>query len=437
MKKSIVFKLILVGLVFGIFPLASQAAPLVRPSWRAEYYDNPSLSGQPRIARWEDGFGHDWGLGSPAIEIPRDHFSARWTNTLHFEKGTYMFFLTVDDGARVWLDGHLIIDAWSIGRQAQMKTKIRIDKTGNYEIQVAYFENVQMAGIQLEWLQLGGENDIVGAWHGEYYNNRDLAGTPVMTRQDSGLSFNWSLGSPHPKVPRDNFSIRWTRSVYLKEGLYNFRIQHDDGMRVYVDGKIIYDSWQDQSVSYTTRQVPLKGGYRTFVVEYYDHIGNAIAVITFDQDPGDYGDYEPGPEGPGLIVKSTSNGFKWGGPTSHRFVSNGGFGGGNFYWTHNTSSQATNYGQWNPGIGEAGNYEVLAYIPTANATTSNARYQIHHYGHIDERSVNQGVINNRFISLGIYYFNGTGNEFVRLHDNTGESAGSTAIAFDTLKFIKQ
>ena len=132
---------IAVILILAMLPLASQAAPLKRPSWRAEYYSNPSLSGQPSLVRWEDGFGHDWDFGSPAMEIPRDRFSARWTNTLEFEKGTYMFILSVDDGARVWLDGNLIIDAWNIGRKSEVKAKVRLDKTGNHQIQLACCKN--------------------------------------------------------------------------------------------------------------------------------------------------------------------------------------------------------------------------------------------------------------------------------------------------------
>ncbi len=432
--KVVKLTLIMSVLVLLLLPLTSQAAPLKRPSWRTEYYDNPSLSGQPQIVRWENDLNQDWGYGSPALEIPKDHFSARWTNTLTFEKGSYMFLLTVDDGARVWLDGNLIIDAWSIDHKEKLKAKVRIDKTGDHEIQVAYFEDTGLASIYLEWIQLGGENDIVGAWHGEYFNNRDLAGEPVVRRQDGAVSFNWSLNAPHHKLPRDNFSVRWTRSIYLEEGLYNFRIQHDDGMRIYVDDKIIYDSWQDQVVSYKTRQVPLKGGYRTFVVEYYDHVGNAVVHLSFDRDPGDYSNNEAGS---GIIVDNRYGGFTWGGPTGNRFIGSGGFD-DDFYWTRNTNTKWVNYGKWTPPIPEAGNYEILAYMPGNNATTSNAVYEIYHYGYVDKRALNQGTASNKFVSLGIYYFADSGDdEFVILHDSTGEGAGSTSIAFDALKFVKQ
>ncbi|NJN97620.1 MAG: hypothetical protein HC875_27850 [Anaerolineales bacterium] len=49
MKKTIGL-LIILGLVAAVLPLTSQAAPLMKLSWRAEYYDNDSLSGAPGSA---------------------------------------------------------------------------------------------------------------------------------------------------------------------------------------------------------------------------------------------------------------------------------------------------------------------------------------------------------------------------------------------------
>ncbi len=434
MKQSIRLSLLSL-LLLVLIPLSAQAAPLKNISWRAEYYDNASLSGQPKLTRYEDSINQDWGLCSPAPEIPCDYFSARWTITRHFEKGTYLFLLTVDDGARVWLDGQLVIDAWNIGHKDKFKTRVYVETAGDHEVQVAYFENTGKALINLEWILLGGEDDIIGAWVGEYYNNRDLEGTPVLVRQDGAVNFDWNSGSPSPKVPRDNFSVRWTRSVYLEAGSYLFRIQHDDGMRIYVDGKTIYDSWYDQSITYTTRKVHLYGGYRTFVVEYYEHLDNAVAFVSIDGDPGDYGDYDPDP-GAGIIVDNTGAGFEWGGPASSRYINPGGYG-SNYYWTFSSSAAVVNSAKWRPGLGEAGNYEIYAYIPGDNASTTAARYRLFHHGEWVDRVVNQSQYSGEWVSLGSYYFDGGGQEYVRLDDNTGEGGGSAKIAFDAVKFVKR
>ena len=436
MKKSIWIVVALI-LILALLPLTSQAAPLAKLSWRAEYYDNPSLAGQPRLVTFVEPLSIDWGHKSPAPEIPPDRFSARFSTTRHIEEGTYLFLLSVDDGARVWLDGQLIIDAWDIGPKQDVKAKVYIDKSGDHQIQVAYFEDTGRAFVHLEWLKLGDKQTIVEAWQGEYFNNKELAGEPTVVRQDGAINFDWNSGSPDPKITRDNFSVRWTRSIYLeREGYYTFDIQHDDGMRIYVDGKIIYESWYDQEIFFKRLSVALKSGYRTFVVEYYDHIGNAVAHVSLRGDPGDYGNTEPDPSGAGLIIDNNSPNFQWGGPLDNRFVSRGGYG-PNFFWTYNTDRTPVNYGRWYPHLSDAGNYEVFVYIPGDRATTANARYVIQHFNRRDERVIDQNQYRNKFVSLGIYYFGASGDECVTLYDNTGETAVSTQIAFDAVKFVKR
>jgi len=432
-KKSI-WAMLLLLILLAAFPLASQAAPLQKLSWRAEYYDNPGLTGQPRLVVYEAQFGHDWGYGSPSPEIPVDHFSARFTRRMHFDEGTYMFTLSLDDGARVWLDGNLIIDAWSLGPKDKLQTKIRLDHDGDYELQVAYFEDIGVARIALDWLKLAGKDDILGSWRGDYFDNRDLQGQPVMTRQDSAINFDWNSGAPSPAVPRDNFSVRWTRSIYLPAGHYTFRVQHDDGMRIYVDGKIIYDSWLDQAVTYKVGIVPLKEGYRTFTIEYYDHVGNAVVYFSIDEDPGDYSDTVNDPSEPGIVVDNRDDGFSWYGPRPGE--ERGGLG-GDFFWVYNQTNTPLNSAQWTPNLPEAGNYEVFAHIPGGRATTGSANYRIQHFGRVAERALDQSRYSNEFASLGIYYFDAKGNEFVVLQDNTGEAPGSTQVAFDALKFVKR
>src|SRR5678815_5023963 len=44
----------------------------------------------------------------------------------------------------------------------------------------------------------------------EYFANKTLAGTPVVTRIDREVSFDWGMLSPAPGIPVDDFSARWT-----------------------------------------------------------------------------------------------------------------------------------------------------------------------------------------------------------------------------------
>ena len=45
------------------------------------------------------------------------------------------------------------------------------------------------------------------------------------------------------KVPKDNFSARYTTVKRLPKGEYIIRGKADDGLRVYIDGKLVIDRW--------------------------------------------------------------------------------------------------------------------------------------------------------------------------------------------------
>ncbi|MCB0175962.1 MAG: hypothetical protein KDJ97_36020 [Anaerolineae bacterium] len=435
MKKSI-WAAAAIALVLMLFPLTTQASPLMG-TWWVEYYNNPSLSGAPVVTLVERNIDHDWGFGSPNIETPPNNFSARWTNTSHFDRGTYLFTLTVDDGARVWLDGDLIIDAWDVGPLRERKAKMHFDEGGDHEVQVAYFDFKGPAVLKLDVIQLGGPHDIVGAWRGEYFNNRNLEGEPNAVRQDGQILFDWGYNAPLDKVAQDNFSVRWTRQILLERpGIYYFKVQHDDGMRIYVDDKIIYDSWYDQLSQYEVLRIGLKGGLRTFRVEHYEHIGTATAQLSIEPDPGDYSMDDVDPGDVGVVVTTQDVNFQWNGPPSSRFMSYGGYN-ESFIWTPNTNDVTVNSGRWRAPIGSAGNYEVYAYIPAEHSTTNSATYSIYHFDRIADRTINQNNYSNEFVSLGIYYFDGNDTECVILRDNTGEPFNTTEIAFDAIKFVKR
>lgn len=492
MKRTVLTALALI-LTLILLPTASKAAPLGKFSWRVEYYNNAGLSGQPANVRFEDAVSHQWGSGSPGLDIRSDHFSARWTVTRHFEAGTYLFLLDVDDGARVWLNGQLIIDAWNLGQKTKLKKELYLEE-GDQQLQVAYFENTGNASINLEWLTLGGEDDFVGAWNAEYFTNRYLEGSPVLVRQEGSINYDWNSGSPDPRVTRDNFSVRWTNTLYLRSGYYRLRIQHDDGMRIFVDGQSVYDAWYDQGVSYQTRERYLNEGNHTFVVEYYEHLGNAIAAMSIDGDLNSssnssspqqahrphhndyhnnmsyYNDQQPtwnsnnyynnrppsnfdatqyGPasndfiiisqEGDNFIEQVTvidnmNPGFRWGGTPNNRRPADGGYNTG-FFWTYNTGTIPVDFGEWRPNL-KAGQYEVFVFIPGRHATTRNARYQVfHNGGQQTDRVIDQSFYSDEWVSLGAFYFDGSSTELVRLYDGTGEVYGSTYIAYDAIKFV--
>ena len=119
---------------------------------------------------------------------------------------------------------------------------------------------------------------IVSGCSGEYYDNRDLQGEPVLVRNDSVIDFDWGDGSPAADVPADNFSVRWTTSRDLEAGTYRFAFSVDDGIRMWVDDNLLIDAWTDGAKT-VSADVNLTRGTHTAVVEYYEGTGSAHIVL--------------------------------------------------------------------------------------------------------------------------------------------------------------
>ena len=103
----------------------------------------------------------------------------------------------------------------------------------------------------------------VTEWLGEYYNNRDLSGSPVLVRNDPYISFDWGLGSPDPSLPVNDFSVRWTRTMNFTAATYRFYARVDDGVRLWVDNSLLIDQWNQGSVRTFTADINLTEGPHT------------------------------------------------------------------------------------------------------------------------------------------------------------------------------
>jgi tricorn protease-like protein len=127
-------------------PGMSSGAPFV-----GAYFDNMTLSGEPAMQREDAWIAFDWGLGSPGAALSSDHFSVRWSGELHLEQaGDYLFDLRVDDGARLWIDGVLVIDRWGQSGLSEASAPVRLEQ-GLHTLRLEYYENEGPALASLSW----------------------------------------------------------------------------------------------------------------------------------------------------------------------------------------------------------------------------------------------------------------------------------------------
>ncbi len=116
-------------------------------------------------------------------------------------------------------------------------------------------------------------------WQAQYFNNRDLSGSPVLQRYDGAVRFNWGWGSPAAGVNADNFSVRWTINSRATGGWYRFNLRADDGVRLYIDGKLVLESWQVQAVTTHCTEQWLSAGSHSFTIEFFEAEG--VSEITY------------------------------------------------------------------------------------------------------------------------------------------------------------
>ena len=94
-------------------------------------------------------------------------------------------------------------------------------------------------------------------------------------RADIDVDFGRGVGAA-PSVGADTFSGRFTKTVTLTAGTYEFTTTSDDGVRVFVDGSPVIDKWVNQAPTTWAGTRAVTAGEHTIVVEYYENTGGAV-----------------------------------------------------------------------------------------------------------------------------------------------------------------
>jgi len=90
-------------------------------------------------------------------------------------------------------------------------------------------------------------------WTGEYWNaptgdNPQIPPTSpnLIKNNESKLDFNWSNSSPGQDINVEHFVARWNSiQNFPKNGAYKFIAWLDDGIKLYIDNKLILDHWKN------------------------------------------------------------------------------------------------------------------------------------------------------------------------------------------------
>lgn len=257
-------------------------------------YFNGTNFETPIGTRVDPVINFNWGDASPMNGVNKDQNSIRWTGYIqpHFT-GTYTFYITSDNGRRLWINDQLVIDKWINDWDVTYSGEITLNAGEKYSIKIEYFEENGGANIKFEWSSALQPREIVPTSQlfsrqasivegdgtgltGNYFNGVNF-NTPVGTRVDPIVSFYWGEGSPMNGVSNDSYSIRWEGYVqpHFTEK-YTFYVTSDNGRRVWINDQLVIDKWiDDWGVTYSG-DIELEAGEKyTIKVEYFENGGGA------------------------------------------------------------------------------------------------------------------------------------------------------------------
>lgn len=146
----------------------------------------------------------------------------------------------------------------------------------------------ELSTIGSSFLFTTSDNKKVNGLLGEYFDNKDLQGEAILKRVDKQINFDWGGGSPGEGIKPDRFSVRWTgKLIPDSSGEYEFSIISDDGVRLYLNERLLIDNWRDQAAEVKKATTTLEAGKEYDLrIEYYENWGGAIIRLGWGK-PGE------------------------------------------------------------------------------------------------------------------------------------------------------
>jgi hypothetical protein len=116
---------------------------------------------------------------------------------------------------------------------------------------------------------------------GIYFNTPDCTEDFARTRYDPVIDFDWGQSAPLPGINSNGFSVRWMGSLVVSNTEhYTFHTVTDDGVRLWVNKRLVIDAWKDEILNLAAPPIILVGGQTNELrMEMYDARDRAVARL--------------------------------------------------------------------------------------------------------------------------------------------------------------
>lgn len=233
-------------------------------------------------------------------------FSARWTGLLRVPRdGEYIFSADADDEIRLWVGGALLLDTTDDAEVQLLEAKVRLSD-GELPLRIDYrntggggrarvfwsgpkFDRrpldadrlrtpawADMPAYAMEALQRddrGKRLDRKPGWRGRYYQGRRFEKLVADQRDRNILRMG---RFPLPDGRTEDLSVRWTGLLDVpRDGEYTFHYGADDGIRIWIDYRLVTEQWEDSGKEDRELKLRLRRGKHPILVEYYQGRGRS------------------------------------------------------------------------------------------------------------------------------------------------------------------
>jgi hypothetical protein len=291
--------------VYGVYPPDTAKCINNGTGLLAEYFSNTSpkapFPDSATISKTEPTVDFNWGSGGPA-GISVDSFKARFSGRVQsLEAGKYTFYITSDDGYRLWVNDQLLLNKWTNGLSSEDSATITLERCNKNYIKLEYYENHDSAACILKWsgpgiakqvipsIQLYPADPITCLSNGtgllaEYFTNAiytsPFPATPTISKTEPTVNFNWGPTGP-PGISADSFEIRFSGEVQsVDSGAYTFYVKSDDGYRLWINNQLVRDRWYNKSATEDSIIVNLSGCAKNPIkLEYYEDRRDAVCIL--------------------------------------------------------------------------------------------------------------------------------------------------------------
>jgi ferric-dicitrate binding protein FerR (iron transport regulator) len=253
-----------------------------------EYYDRPDFT-HPKVSRRDATVDFEWGTGSSDPAIRKDGFSVRWSGrVLPKHSGTYTFATLTEGGVRLFVDGKFLVDQSSARGRTEGVGELALKAWRPVDLRMEYLAPAGPGLSRLSWSGPRTPREVVPpealfpppsggtGLKGEYFGT-ELLTDLKFARVDSVVDFAWGLTRPHPSMPQEHFSVRWTGQVEpARTETVTFSTVSDDGVRLWVDGVLLIDDWTVRGTTERSGQLALVAGRRYDLrLEYFQSVSTA------------------------------------------------------------------------------------------------------------------------------------------------------------------